>query len=147
MSDVADDETEREWPWLAQLLVGRDPELARVYLRGVVILLFSQAVFTTALWTLRDQIPVRNLYALGVTLVLMGVVGAVYASYRNGGLLVGVGLVVGPLAGTLPVAVLAEVEGLAGQALVVGGFGVWVGGVCYLFGEGLRRLRRRLGPE
>jgi len=145
MSDAVNADPEREWTWLDRLLVGRDPDLSRVYVRAAVILLVSQVLFSSALYTLRDRIPVRNLVAFGTMLVLMGLVGAVYASYRNGGLLVCAGLVLGPLAGTLPVAMLADVEGLAGQALVVAGFGVWAATVCYLLGEGVRRLRARVG--
>jgi hypothetical protein len=144
MSDTAD-EAEREWTRLARLLVGRDPDVSRFYLRTVVVLAFSQAVFTTALWALRDRgIPERNLYAFGTMLVLAGLGAAVYHSYRNCGVLVTVALVLAPLVGTLPVASLAEVQGLATGVLVVVGFGVWAGGVCYLLGRGLRRLRERI---
>jgi hypothetical protein len=149
-ADVDDDDVdpERERTDLDRLLVGQDWNLARFYLRLVVALALGQGLFTTVLWQLRGfGLPVQSLLAFATTLVLVGLLAAAYSSYRNGGVLVSLALTVAPLVGAVPVAVVAGVEGLTGQALVVGGFGIWAGGIAYLIGRGLRRLRERVGEE
>lgn len=147
-ADADVEEPERERTDLDRLLVGQDWELARFYLRLVVVLVLGQGLFTTVLWLLRGYgLPMQNLVAFAATLALVGVVAAVYSSYRNGGLLVSLALAIAPLVGLLPVAVAADVEGLAGQALFAGGVGVWAGGLAFLLGRGLRRLRTRYEEE
>lgn len=146
--DADVDDSERERTDLDRLLVGQDWDLSLFYLRLVVVLVLGQGLFTTVLWLLRGYgLPMQNLVAFATTLALVGLVAAAYSSYRNGGVLVSLALAVAPLAGALPVAAVADIEGLIGQALVVGGLGVWAGGIAFLLGRGVRRLRERIGAE
>lgn len=131
---------------LDRLLVGRDTAVASQHLRAVVALAVGQALFTTAIWALQDfGVPERNLVAFGAMIALVGLVGAVYNGYRNGGVLVSIAFAVAPLVGAVPAVVLQRgaSDELVGTALVTGGLGVWSGLLGFLVGAGLYRLRLR----
>lgn len=132
---------------LDRLLVG-DPTIARQHGRIAVVLYVTQAVFTVSLWVLGGyDLPERNLIAFAITLVLTGLVAGVVTGYRRGGLLAGVGVVLAPAAGAIPVAGFMGTDHLLGISILLAGVGIWIAGVCYGLGVVLRRLRARYLAE
>lgn len=144
--ETPDAEAEVERTAIDRLLVGRDRAVAHQHLRAAVALAVGQALFTTSIWALREYgVPERNLIAFGTMLALVGLAGAVYNGYRNGGVLVSAAIAVAPLVGAIPAVMLQYGAGddVVGGALVTGGLGVWSGVLAFLVGAGLYRLRHR----